>query len=320
MNFLNAIAGAGNASAAQRDAAIQALQLLQAQQAQKGRQIYGKTALDVLSGGGRPQMPGAVPMPAGAPTQNPLLPGGGAAIAQPISKTPQGIAAASPVAPAPSVSNAAPGAPQVGAPQGNGLTWQAIASAIKKQAPDADGAVIANVIDQYAPMMSSQAKQDWQLVKLFTESAVKEQLQGMKNEGADDRNRDTNQARRDVANINKSARIGAGGSKLNANDAAQLKILEDEYKSAEANYRAMAANGNAKQQEQAATVRDAAKAKLDSFSYKKGGSSGGDTKATPPAGAVPVPPEAADQPDGATATDEQGNKWVKQGNYMIPAE
>lgn len=35
---------------------------------------------------------------------------------------------------------------------------------------------------------------------------------------------------------------------------------------------------------------------------------------------VPVPPEAAGQPDGAEATDETGQKWVKQGNMMVPKQ
>lgn len=101
----------------------------------------------------RPGMPpqGGMPMPQGGgmPMQRPPMPpqgGGGMAM-------PQGG-----------------GMPQPGGmptPQQppRALTWQGIVQNIKKAAPGIDGATLAEVVNQYQPMMAAESKQEWQQVQ-----------------------------------------------------------------------------------------------------------------------------------------------------------
>lgn len=123
-------------------------------------------------------------------------------------------------------------------------------------------------------------------------------------------------ARKSIADANRMVKNG-GGPKLK--DDAVYRALEDKLKAAQS---ANAANGTED------TYSALIKASDDLLEYARQKGTQTTPAADKPAATtnapaarlqpVPVPPEAKDKPDGATATDEKGNVWKKQGDMMVP--
>lgn len=205
-------------------------QVMQDAQAQK---LAGSLFTGMAGGdsGAPPALPGASPLPwtgGGSPQAAATgLPNGGA--------PPVPNAAPMPPRPMPGVAPPQPAAPppQMGGGQPtNGLSWQALAAQIKKQAPDADGATIMGVIQKYAPLMNAQSKQSLQETMInakllgmeFAHGDRQDAIAGRENvaninqSGANSRNASSIAGRENVANINQTGannrtkdRIGAGG-------------------------------------------------------------------------------------------------------------
>lgn len=197
---------------------MQQLLLQQALQQQQGTKLAGQLFPNMFDGsgnGGSPQLPGATKLPwtggaPAAPAPGGLPPGGAPPMpnAQPAGPMPPQMSGNTPPAGA-----AQP--PQMGGPQPtNGLSWQQLATAIKRQAPDADGATIFQVVQQYAPMMNQQSKQDVALMQMMVKSAIadesnktKVETTGMQQAGANSRNANTVTG----ANSRNANTVGAAG-------------------------------------------------------------------------------------------------------------
>lgn len=235
MSFLQQVGtGQNYADAAkqrQTQMMLDALKLKEAQQQQSGSQLAGKIFPSLFNNAGQPPLPGSAAMPwagGGAPPPSPTgLPNGGA---PPIPGAP-------PVSP---VGGSAPvrGGDSAGAPpamaapgQTNGLSWQQLAMAIKKQAPDADGATIMQVITQYAPMMNQQSKMDLALMQLM----VRDTIAQMNNSTREDIANKNIAGRKDVANINQSGQNNRMDKRLSASGGLDYKTATQNLKTAQSN-------------------------------------------------------------------------------------
>lgn len=143
------------------------------------RQAYGNSLPQVLSPQAQPPtpvaLPGSSPMPGGSPMLQAQTPAPGQQsmpmrppAPQGLPPRPQGMPQAG-GAGQPQMPQQAPSQPLpqgMSAPgQNQPLTWQAIIQAVKKVAPNIDGATLASVVDQYTPMMAAQSKAEWQQVQ-----------------------------------------------------------------------------------------------------------------------------------------------------------
>lgn len=304
MNYQVGIATAGGALEAARQAQNQrimdALKVRQAQDTDAAAGVFGRSFPGAVGAGGTPPM---VPVPSGTslPWQRPGMdagtppfvnnpspaPGGITTppfVARPSTPPGMGVPASLPTA------TVLPGG-EGGMPHGQ-LTWQQIADAIKKEAPDASGQVIAGVIDKYTPLMTQQSKTDWYMMKAMLDQQKISNLEDYRDKSLGLRETLANKAdatrqrgqdlTRDYRTENMSQKgqfhedlqnwrnmtmeqRKATFAGMPAEQQMQFRALNTQYTQAEAGLRSAINMGNPKQVEQARGEVASARAAYDDF-------------------------------------------------------
>lgn len=245
--------------------------------------------------GGQPQpqgAPNASTVPAMPPAGGVSPPMGSPA---PAAGAPGGAGPSSPMGGAPAPASA-------GAPDGVDLQRLVQAIMAQKGNPGAQGYALQDSMKLLQPQANNALKLDLGQLRSNTQEDIAD-----KNIAA----------RKAVADANNAIKAKQGAKPIND---PVYRAKEQEVKTAQAVYTAKPTRAN---------WDDLAKKSATYMDYATGMGSGvkptEPTQATSPTGGadsklapVPVPPEEAGQPDGATATDANGQRWVKQGNQMIP--
>lgn len=191
-----------------------------------------------------------------------------------------------------------PGASPGGGQPFGGLDMSRLAMAAQQSggSPGAQGALLQMITKMLQPQMAN---------------ATRLEIAGANNATREDTTDKNIASRERVASANRMLKTRSPMLK----DDPVYRALEDQLKAAQA------ANGAASSSDHDQTYSALVKASdaLMNYAQTKKGAGGdsplADLKKPAP---IPVPAEAASQPDGAVATDEKGQKWVKQGNMMVP--
>lgn len=301
--------------------AINALKLQQGQTEAAGSGIAGNAFLSALTqpqGGGMPQaMPGQPPMGAGPPVNVPMpgatpmpspggMPGRGMTSLAPAAGPVTGAASATP--PMPGAGGAAPGGQAPIGMGSQGLTWKAIATAIKNQNPNAKGPEVMAAIDKLTPVMSAQNKSEWEMFKIQLNNQQKEAALDQRGRLADQRDA-TNRRGQDMLN---SYRQTLASLRLPASDQVNSRRYLSEFTEAQKNLDVLISkDADPKTLAKAQARLENAQTKLDQFVDSK--ATGGAASANPAISGSPAP-ETAPQ----TATGPNGEKVILQNGQWVP--
>lgn len=300
--FGNAFQGASNATGAlqsqedaRRQLAAQAMlaKALQAYAAQQGGQGQGAQAMQAPPVPGAAIQPGGVsPLGAGSTPPAGAAPGGAGLVASPGAAPPQMAMGG-------------------GQPPGMDLSRLAQASMSQGGSNGAQGALAQMLLKSMQPQANNAARVYIGDQRNQTSAANTDARVGAEDRGQDLRAKsaaDSTQARKDIAAANNRFKLPPTQKPINDPG---FRKAEQIYQGAVKTYAASPTDDNYQALQAAATAYNG---------YSMPGASATSAGASPPVNLqpIPVPPEAKAQPDGATATDENGQKWIKKGDMMVP--